>query len=86
MQLVVQAWLVHQLTQSGFILGLVSATALVPILIFGLNGGLLADRLSRYRLFVITQILAMLQALILYHCSLWHTSIDRGLGIHFDCQ
>jgi MFS family permease len=78
MQIVVQAWLVYHLTQSSFMLGLVSATALAPILIFGLHGGLLADRLSRYRLFIITQVLAMLQAFTLCVLTLmgvvqpWH--------------
>jgi MFS family permease len=78
MQIVVQAWLVYRLTQSSFMLGLVSATALAPILIFGLHGGLLADRLSRYRLFIITQVLAMIQALTLCVLTLtglvqpWH--------------
>lgn len=78
MQFVVQAWLVYRLTQSSFMLGLVSATALAPILLFGLFGGLLADRLSRYRLFIITQLLAMMQALTLAVLTLtglvqpWH--------------
>jgi len=78
MQFVVQAWLVYHLTQSSFMLGLVSATALAPILIFGLHGGLLADRLSRYRLFIITQVLAMMQAFTLCVLTLtglvqpWH--------------
>ena len=78
MQFVVQAWLVYRLTQSSLILGLVSATALAPILMFGLHGGLIADRLSRYRLFIITQILAMMQALTLSVLTLtglvqpWH--------------
>lgn len=81
MQHVAQAWLVYRITQSSFMLGLVSATALIPILLFGLHSGLLADRLSRYRLFVATQLLAMVQAFIL--CALtiaglvqpWHVLV-----------
>ncbi|MCK5385810.1 MAG: MFS transporter, partial [Gammaproteobacteria bacterium] len=65
MQHVAQAWLVYRITQSSFMLGLVSATALIPILLFGLHSGILADRVSRYRLFIATQVLAMLQAFIL---------------------
>jgi len=65
MQHVAQSWLVYRLTESSFMLGLVSATALVPILLFGLHSGVLADRVSRYRLFIATQVLAMAQALVL---------------------
>ena len=53
MQHVAHAWLVYRMIQSSFMLDLVSATALVPILLFGLHGGVLADRLSRYRLFLV---------------------------------
>ena len=73
MQHVAQAWLVYSITQSSFMLGLVSATALIPILIFGLHSGILADRVSRHRLFIATQVLAMLQAFIL--CALTLTGL-----------
>lgn len=78
MQHVAQAWLVYRMTQSSFMLGLVSATALIPILLFSLYGGALADRLPRYRLFIATQFLAMIQAFILCALTLaglvqpWH--------------
>ena len=81
MQHVAQAWLVYRMTESSFMLGLVSATALVPILLFGLHGGVLADRLSRYRLFIVTQLLAMIQAFTLCVLTLagwvqiWHVLV-----------
>lgn len=81
MQHVAQAWLVYRMTQSSFMLGLVSATALVPILLFGLYSGVLADRLSRYRLFIVTQLLAMIQAFTLCVLTLagwvqlWHVLV-----------
>lgn len=81
MQHVAQAWLVYRMTESSFMLGLVSATALVPILLFGLHGGVLADRLPRYHLFVVTQLLAMLQAFTLCGLTLaglvqpWHVLV-----------
>lgn len=46
-------------------LGLVGTLTLLPNLVLGLYGGLLADRFSRQRLLIIVQTLAMLQALIL---------------------
>ncbi|HWS02807.1 MAG TPA: MFS transporter [Gammaproteobacteria bacterium] len=65
MQSVAQAWLVYRLTDSSFMLGLVSFLNLAPVLVFGLVAGAVADRYSRYRLLWITQTLAMLQAFIL---------------------
>jgi len=65
MQSLAQAWLMYRLTQSGFMLGLVSAATLAPSLVFGLYGGVLADRFSRQRLLFAAQLLAMLQAFAL---------------------
>lgn len=78
MQNLAQAWLVYRLTSSSFMLGLVAFTALLPVLLFGLSGGALADRLSRHRLLRLCQLLALLQALALALLSLsgqvqvWH--------------
>jgi MFS family permease len=65
MQSVAQAWLMYRLTESGFMLGLVGTLTLLPNLVLGIYGGLLADRFSRHRLLLIVQALAMIQALIL---------------------
>ncbi|RRQ21412.1 MFS transporter [Thiohalobacter thiocyanaticus] len=65
MQNVAQAWLVYRLTESSFMLGLVSFLSLAPVLVFGLFGGVIADRLPRLRLFLGAQVLACLQALTL---------------------
>jgi MFS family permease len=78
MQNVAQAWLVYRLTDSSFMLGLVAFTSLIPVLLLGLPGGWLADRLPRRRLFLATQLLALLQALLLAgltfsgHIAVWH--------------
>ncbi|MFP5507356.1 MAG: MFS transporter [Gammaproteobacteria bacterium] len=65
MQSIAQAWLVYRLTDSSFMLGLVSFLNLAPVLLFGLVAGAVADRYSRFRLFWISQTLAMLQAFAL---------------------
>ncbi len=65
MQNVAQAWLVYRLTESSFLLGLVAFCALIPVLLFSFLGGWLADHLPRRRLFLATQILALIQALLL---------------------
>ncbi len=65
MQSVSQGWLVLQLTNSPFLLGLVSTIALTPVLLFSPLGGVLADRFNKRNLIVITQITAMTFAFIL---------------------
>lgn len=60
-----QAWLVWRLTESAFWLGLTQFAMLVPILLFGLYGGSLADRYPRRTLMFITQSLMLLHALVL---------------------
>lgn len=52
-------------------LGLVAFAGTAPMLVFGLWGGTLADRFSRRRLFLMSQLLAMLQALLLAGCTIW---------------
>lgn len=55
MQQIAQAWLVLKLTHSGTALGLVTALQFLPLLLFASYGGLIADRMSKRRLLLITQ-------------------------------
>jgi len=65
MQSTAQGWLVYSLTKSPFYLGLVAAASSLPVLLFTLIGGVVADRLMKRKLLVITQTLSMLPALAL---------------------
>ncbi len=65
MQNVAQGWLVLQLTNSPLLLGLVSAAAATPILLFSPLGGVVADKFSKRKLIIITQTLVMLLAFLL---------------------
>ncbi|MEA2660074.1 MAG: hypothetical protein QOF64_2797 [Candidatus Binatota bacterium] len=64
MQSIAQSWLVWQLTRSPFLLGLVSFFDTVPRLFFGAISGAVADRFDRRRILMITQTLAMIQAIV----------------------
>src|SRR5205814_1188238 len=55
MQTVTQSWLVLQLTNSPFLLGLTSTLQFGPILLFSIVTGVLADRVTRRTLLFITQ-------------------------------
>jgi MFS family permease len=65
MQQLGQAWLVLQLTNDPIALGLIAAAQFMPILIFGLFGGIVADAVSKRKALYVTQTVAGLLALIL---------------------
>src|SRR5215475_5880181 len=65
MKNVAEAWLVYRLTHSAFLLGTAWFCTQIPVFVLGPLGGLVADRCSRYRVVLATQILSMLQAFAL---------------------
>ncbi len=65
MQRIAQAWLVLNLTHSPFLLGLVGALQWLPVLFLSLVGGVIADRVSKRSLLVVTQSAQMVQAFVL---------------------
>lgn len=58
-------WLIYQLTSSPAQLGLVGFASQAPIFFLAPLAGVLADRVNRHRLMVLTQVLAMLQSFAL---------------------
>ena len=71
-QTTAQSWLIFQLTDSPFYLGLEGFCLGLPRLLFSALGGAVVDRSDRKVIFVVTQLAFSLMALIL------------GLLIHFD--
>src|SRR5260370_41647655 len=59
MQVMAQSWLVLQLSGSPFWLGMDSFLGSIPIVLFSLVGGVLADRMSLQRLLVGSQVIQM---------------------------
>lgn len=72
LQTVAQGWLVLELTHSAFWVGTVAALAGAPILLFGLGGGVIADRFPKRRILLITQTIAMLLAFLLGALAMLH--------------
>lgn len=66
MQSIGQSWLVLELTKSAFLLGAVAALQWLPLLVFSLFGGVIADRLPKRRVLVLTQSASAVLALALY--------------------
>jgi MFS family permease len=65
MQKVAQSWLVFDLTQSSFYLGLDDFLGQLPILLFTLVGGVIADRYDRKQLLIGSQFVQMATAFAL---------------------
>ncbi len=85
MQSLAQGWLVLKLTNSAFYLALVQAMSSLPILFFSLLGGVVADRVDKRRLLLLTQALSLALALALGvmvslgQVQLWHVLVIAGL-------
>jgi MFS family permease len=93
MQSVGQAWLVLELTQSPFQLGLVNALQFLPVLLLSPVGGAVSDRLRKRHIILATQATMMVQAFVLAalvgsgHVRYWHVAVLAavyGLGRALD--
>ncbi|HMA00888.1 MAG TPA: MFS transporter, partial [Gemmatimonadaceae bacterium] len=66
MQQVALGWVVLQITNSPFLVGLEAAAGSLPVLFFTLYAGVLADRRDKLRLVQITQSLLLFEATLLW--------------------
>src|SRR5471030_2528037 len=73
MQQIAVSWLVYRMTNSVFLLGLVGFSSQISTFILAPLAGVIADRHHRHRLLLITQLLAMLQAIVLYMLFVSHS-------------
>jgi MFS family permease len=62
MQQVGQGWLALELTNSAFLVGVVSAAGSFPVLLLSLYGGVIADRHNKLRIVIVCQALLLLEA------------------------
>jgi len=65
MQIVAQSWLVLSISKSAFLLGLDGFLGQIPILLFSLIGGVIADRIDRRRVLLGSQYVQMTCAFLL---------------------
>lgn len=73
MQQVGLSWMVYEATNSSLLLGLVSFSGQIPSLFLAPIAGVLSDRWNRHRTLLVTQSLAMIQALLLVGLMLFGT-------------
>src|SRR5215208_3723425 len=85
MQSVAQSWLVLELTNSPFRLGLIGTLQFTPMLLLSFLAGALADRVPKKRLILATQSVLLVQALLLAllvwhgHVEYWHVAVMATL-------
>lgn len=85
MQSVAQSWLVLELTNSPFRLGLVGTLQFAPVLGLSFFAGAMADRLPKRRLLVATQsvmcVLALVLAALVHrgHVQYWHVAVMAAI-------
>lgn len=93
MQMVARGWLVLELTHSPFWLGMVGFANSVPVLLFSLWAGAIADNVSKRTLVICTQIISMVMAFVLAALTwtqtveVWHilaVSVILGTAFAFD--
>lgn len=65
MQTIAQGWLLYRLTGSATLLGVLGFASSIPILVLAPLAGLLSDRVNLHRAMFATQVLEMLQAIVL---------------------
>lgn len=86
MQRIAQDWLVLSLTGSASAVGLTIALQFLPMLLFGLYGGVLADRLPKRPLLLATQSamgltgLALAALTLTGHVEVWHVYATAFVG------
>jgi MFS family permease len=78
MQMVAQSWLIYRLTGSAALLGLIGFASQVPVFLLAPLGGVIADRMDRQRVLIVTQAAMMVLAFVLAGLTLggvvavWH--------------
>lgn len=81
-------WLVYRLSGSPFLLGLVGFAGQIPTFLLSPFAGVVSDRWNRHHILIVTQLLAMIQALVLASLfftggiKVWHVIL---LGTALGC-
>lgn len=77
MQSMAQGWLALELTNNAFLVGLVVSAGSLPVVLFSMHAGVLADRHERLRLVKICQTLLLVEAGLLFWFT-WSGHITIG--------
>jgi len=88
MQKTAVSWVIYSMTHSKFMLGVSVFATLFPSAVFTSLGGVVSDRYNRHRVLLLTQVLSMIQAILLTlvvyfkHYAVWEIiALSVVLGI-----
>jgi MFS family permease len=93
MQKTAVSWVVYSLTHSKFMLGVTLFATMFPSFLLSFIGGVISDRYNRYKVLLLTQVVSMIQAIMLTvliffrHYSVWEIlvlSVLLGIVNAFD--
>lgn len=70
MQIVALAWQIYEITRNPASLGLIGVANFIPIILFSLLGGLVADKVDRRKLLLLSQSAQAFLALVLFGLSI----------------
>src|SRR6202012_956975 len=85
MQRTAVIWVGYSMTHSAFLLGVTIFAEQFPSFLFSIPGGVAADRYNRYTVIKITQIISMIQAVLLAvlvitgHTAVWSILLLSGI-------
>ena len=86
MQMTIEGWLIYELTRSPFFLSLAAICRSVPMLLLSPFAGVLADRIDRKRMLVVTQGFTMTLALVMATLVIsgliqpWHLLVTASMS------
>jgi MFS family permease len=93
MQKTAVSWVIYSLTHSKLMLGVTLFATMFPSFLFSFIGGVVSDRYNRYKVLLLTQVISMIQAVLLTvliffkHYSVWEIivlSVLLGIVNAFD--
>ncbi|HWB26205.1 MAG TPA: MFS transporter [Chitinophagaceae bacterium] len=93
MQKTAVSWVIYSLTHSKFMLGVTLFATMFPSFLLSFLGGVVSDRYNRYKVLLLTQVLSLMQAVLLTlviffkHYSVWQIlllSVMLGIINAFD--
>jgi MFS family permease len=93
MQKTAVSWVIYTLTHSKFMLGVTLFATMFPSFLLSFIGGVVSDRYNRYKVLLLTQVVSMIQAILLTiliffkHYSVWEIivlSVLLGIVNAFD--
>lgn len=71
---------IYEITESTFMVGLVGGVALIPMVIAGLWGGMIADVFDRRRVLIVSSLVAWAAVIALVALSTWDAILQRDGG------